>query len=158
MPFEYPGEGRDVPEHISRQFSRVHAMYGTRDLDRISKTPGVSGIAPWPSAGKTKQGPNYDQGVVRDALLRPPQLQSVDPRNLHSSQPGITREGVDYYLNDQTYSSTGRTFADQGNVGNRHPTIYAKDDGRNIILAGHHRASAALLSGKQFQARVIPGP
>lgn len=148
-----------VPNHISDQFSKTYAMHGSRDLDTISKNPAVAGTTPWPTAGKTKKGPAYDRDLVAQAIMNPPDPVRFDPRNLHSTQSGITRQGVDYYLNDPTYADTGTTFADAERPGNQHPIVYhSRTTQRNLILSGHHRAGAALLAGKPLEAIRVEGP
>lgn len=144
----------DVPSHVSAQFERVNRMYGSGDLDSVSRTAAVAGVAPWPRAARKRNAPLYDRDLVREALSQPRTEESVypaDPRNLHSTQPGITRDGVEYYMSDE-YSNTGRTYADQGNAGNRQPVVYRKASGENLLLSGHHRAGAALLKGEPFNA------
>jgi hypothetical protein len=170
MAFEYPethqqnairsmlgGESPEIPSHVGSQFSRVADMYGSEDLDKVSSTAAVPGVAPWPKANRSKQSPLYDRDVVAKALSGPVELTQTDPRQLHSSQAGITRDGVEHYMGN-SYNETGETYADQGNVGNRHPVIYNKDDGRKVILSGHHRGGAALVQGRQFPARHVFGP
>lgn len=147
----------NIPTHVSDQFSRVQEMYGSGDASKVSSTAAVPGQAPWPKVAKTKQGLPYDRNVVAQALSSPVELTMTDPRQLHSTQSGLTRSGVEYYMGDD-YEQTGETFADQGNVGNRHPVIYNKDDGRKLILSGHHRGGAALLQGQEFPARHVFGP
>ena len=150
------GPDPKTPRHISDQFTRVNRMYGSNDLDQVAKSSGSAGIIPWPMAGKTKKGANYDKDLVRAELSKPVNLTATDPRQLHASQPGITRDGVDYYRG-ANYQNTGETYADQDNAGNRFPVVYNKEDGRSILLSGHHRATAALIQGKQFDARHISG-
>jgi hypothetical protein len=63
----------------------------------------------------------------------------------------VTRSGVEYY-SGQEYDRTGETFADNEKAGNRFPVVYSRNDGTNIILSGHHRATAALLQGRPLRA------
>jgi hypothetical protein len=143
--------------YISQQFASVNRAFGSGDVDMAAK--GLTGTAPWPGASKSKKNDLYDKDAVRDALTAPRTEKDVrpqDPRQLHATQPGITRGGVEYYMGDE-YANTGRTFADQNNVGNTRPVVYHKSDGRSLLLSGHHRATAALLQGEQFNAHHIFG-
>jgi hypothetical protein len=150
--------GGELPApSLSDQFKRVNRVFGSGDIDAL--TPGVTGVTPWPSAAKSKKGFPFDKGAVRDALTSPVSEKAIgpqDPRQLHSTQPGLSRQGVEYYMGDE-YNQTGRTFADQNNVGNTRPVVYHKGDGRNLLLSGHHRAGAALLRGEQFNAQHVFG-
>lgn len=140
------------PSHLSSQF------WG-RGIDHMFPE-GSAPIrtAPWPSMGRSKLVMDYDPGIVQEALHRPPVLHEIDPRTLRATQPSITRQGVDFYTHDETYRTTGRTFADQGNVGNKFPFIYEREDGQRLILAGHHRSAAALAKGEPVVARLERGP
>ena len=166
MAFEYPptpeavasqamlgGRSSDLPSNrLSDQFSGVDRAYGSGDLNKIAPQGGVGvGTTPWPSAGKTKKGKPFDSAAVEKALSQPRELVKTDPRRLHATQPGITRDGVEYYMGDE-YKNTGTTYADRGNVGNRNPVVYNKPDGKRLLLSGHHRAGASLLKGEQFDA------
>jgi hypothetical protein len=85
----------------------------------------------------------------------------VDPRTLHSTQRGLTRGGVQHYMNDPSYEETGATYADAEKIGNRYPVIYSRKEAgdvtRNVLLSGHHRAAKALLRGEDLRAIVVPG-
>jgi hypothetical protein len=112
----------------------------------------VTSTTPWPRVGRSKREPLYDRGRVQEALQDPSRhMREVDPRFLHANQPEVTRAGVQYYMRPE-YHETGRTFADMHMAGNRYPFVYTKRSGENVILSGHHRATAALLHGKQFRA------
>ncbi len=115
-------------------------------------------VVPWPSAGRRKDRRDHDQDLVGQVLVAPPCLALVDPRTLWATQPGITRSGVDYYLNDLRYPRLGRTYADRDKVSNAFPFIYRRTDGQNLILAGHHRSAAALVRGEPVLALVGDGP
>jgi hypothetical protein len=127
-------------------------MYGAGDAAKMFQGAPKT-LSPWPSAGKTKANPRgYDPALVNKALSNPaPHMTEMDPRDLHATQPWVTKEGVDYYMGDQ-YHQTGRTFADQANEGNRFPVVYTDVQGRNKLLSGHHRATAAVLKGEQLRA------
>lgn len=143
----------ETPEEVGRsQWRTAHAMYGAGDAAKMFGGAPKT-VSPWPSAGKTKSNPRgYDQTLVNKALDNPaPHMTDMDPRNLHATQPWVTSAGVSHYMGDE-YRKTGRTFADQHERGNNFPVVYTDVQGRNKILSGHHRASAALLQGKQLRA------
>ncbi len=156
--FEYPKSMDDegVDQFTREQFRKVHESYGSNDPDRLFGSGDAPAPAPWPRAARRKSQRDYDPDIVRQALEGPQELVDVDPRHLHSTQPSVTRPGVDYYMGDD-YNRTGETFADKGNAGNRHPTVYERE-GVNLLLSGHHRASAALLQGRPLPARKVVGP
>lgn len=136
--------------------ARAYGAYGAKDPEHLfGNSPRTT--APWPRAGRRKDQDEYDPEIVRQALSGPRELEMVDPRTLHSTQPSITRQGVDYYLGPE-YKETGRTFADQGNPGNRHPVVYDREDGQSLLLSGHHRGAAALLSAEEFGVIRTAGP
>jgi hypothetical protein len=138
--------------------------WGAHDLDTMfggsPTTP-----APFRSAGGRRDIKSYDDDLVREHIQREPEkheLVDFDPRKLKSTQPSVTRSGVEYYLGDK-YHETGETFADQTNPGNKHPVVYSRPKmvggGReHLLLSGHHRASAALLRGETLKVRHIVGP
>lgn len=156
--FEYPKSMDDdsVDPFTRDQFRKVHEAFGTNEPERFFGSSSAPAPAPWPRAGRRKAQRDYDPDVLRQALEGPQDLTDVDPRNLHSTQPNITRGGVDYYMGDE-YEKTGTTFADQGNAGNRFPVVYERE-GVNVLLSGHHRATAALLQGRPLPARRVVGP
>lgn len=114
-------------------------------------------VAPFPSAGGLKGRQPYDPQVVQAAIREnPPALVDVDPRTLSATQTHVTKGGVQFYEGD-TYNQTGETYADQHRESNRHPIIYTRENPltggeENLILAGHHRATAALLAGRPLRA------
>jgi len=155
MTFQYPDPENPGDDFASQQFSRAHKAFGAKNPEELFGESPTS-PAPWPRAARQKRRGSFDQGRV-DAALRNPVLSEVDPRNLHATQPSITRAGVDYYLGDE-YQETGTTFADQDQAGNRFPVVYSREDGQNLALSGHHRAAAALLRGETLRAIHIEGP
>jgi hypothetical protein len=133
---------------------KLDRLYGTVSPDQFFT--GDRTMAPFPPAGRNKQGLPYDPKVVDQALNQEtPQLVDVDPRTLHATQSHVTRPGVDYYMSGE-YDRTGDTYADQHSPANRYPIVYTRDNGNgetsNIILTGHHRATAALLKGRPLRA------
>lgn len=165
VPAGRPGGGRfmsivgQVFEGASRSMvqERVDRLYG-HGFDALFPDDRPIITAPWPSAGRRRDLQDYDKDLIREALLAPPVLGYVDPRSLSATQPNVTREGVDYYYNDDAYQLLGRTYEAGNNAGNRYPVIYIREDGTNLILSGHHRAAAALLKGEPLEAIIIRGP
>jgi hypothetical protein len=118
---------------------------------------------PFPPAGRSKSHDDYDRDLVHKTLSNPPEISQVDPRGLRSTQPKVTRSGVDYYMSGN-YERTGETYADRGNLGNQWPVVYRRpkaadaDTSEDVLLSGHHRATSALLQGKPLEARLVEGP
>jgi hypothetical protein len=133
-------------------------VWGAGDPDVIFRGNPI-GIPPFPRAGRRKDRQDYDREAVRRELLRPgpPQLVEVDPRGLACTQAGLQRPAVVFYLG-AIHARTGEPYANKTNAGNRHPVIYRRADGTDMILSGHHRATAALLKAEPLRARVVEGP
>jgi hypothetical protein len=133
-------------------------LWGANDPDAIFDGHPVR-MPPFPRAGRRKDRYDYDRELVRRELSKvgEPQLEELDPRTLSRTQPGLQRAALKFYFGDE-YRLTGEPYADKTNIGNRYPLIYKRDDGTNMILSGHHRATAALLKGKLLRARVVEGP
>lgn len=143
-------------------------LYGAKDIDALFPEGKEIASSPWAMAGRRKDRQDYDPDLVRRAIESPAEdLADVDPRHLRATQPMVTRGGVDYYMNDRRWAETGRTFADQDNPGNAWPVVYRRHnefrtadwqpEHEDLLLSGHHRATAALLQGKQFKARQVEG-
>lgn len=113
--------------------------------------------APFPRAGRSKRRHDYEKPAVKEAI-ESGVPQPVDPRKLSSTQPSVTRGGVEHYMGDE-YKRTGETFADQSNPGNKFPVVYVRqtEPPEALLLSGHHRATAALLRGEQLDAIVTGG-
>lgn len=128
-------------------------FFGKNDVDAIFKGHPTA-PAPFPRSGSRKDRKDYDQSRVVAALRRPngPELTDIDPRTLHATQPGITRAGVQHYM------GSSEVYKDAHQAGNANPVVYDREDGRRLLLSGHHRATAALLKGEQFKGVVVPGP
>lgn len=149
----YPQDMGAATSFQQTEFGRAHAAYGSNDPSKLfGASP--SAPVPWPNGGKTKRGLPYDPERVNSVLRQPPNLVDVDPRHLHATQSSIVREHTNFYMGDE-YERTGNTSADRANVGNRFPVVYRHEDGRNLLLSGHHRASAALLKGQPLRAREV---
>ncbi len=128
-------------------------LYG-KGLNALFTTEGPMTMAPFPVAGRQKNAPLYDKDAVALALSSPPKLVPVDPRTLHKTQPSVVRAGVQHYLSDPT-----SVYDDShGGAANRYPIVYTRSNGQNIILTGHHRATAALLKGQPLQAIHVIDP
>lgn len=152
----------------SEQFyesQKAHRYFGSNDIDHLFPDGKPLTVVPWEQMGRRKDRQDYDRGLVRATLAKPPsehEFEEIDPRTLHATQPSIVRDGVSHYLEHDYRTGNRPTYADQDMVGNRHPVVYRRADlhGRepqNLLLSGHHRAAATLLQGRQFRARVIEG-
>lgn len=126
--------------------------------------PGAKTATPWQGAGYLKTEmvrPGLDDRneAVAKVLRSPVHLEDVDPRELKSTQPSVTREGVSHYLNNRQWEQSGATFRDTENVGNKFPTVYRRArNSEQLLLSGHHRATAALMRGTPLRARIVEGP
>lgn len=125
-----------------------------KGLDAVFPNGSDTGVAPWPRAPRIKGQRQYDPDLVAEALRKPPVLEKVDPRILYATQPGLARTHVEYYQTDE-YRRTGKTAADQNNAGNRFPVVYVNKKGQHLLLAGHHRALADMLAGRELDAIVV---
>lgn len=145
----YPKSEEEV---AGSRWEAVHRIHGAGDTQALFKGAPKT-ITPWPSAGRTKDNPlGYNPERVSQAMTNPSaHMRDLDPRDLHATQPWVTQEGTNYYMGSE-YHSTGRTFRDMEQSTNRFPIVYTDSQGRNQILSGHHRATAALLNGKQLRA------
>ena len=114
-------------------------------------------VVPWPRAHrKNKREPLYDRGSVARFITAPPLVGIVTTDRLFATQTWVLRHHVRYYLSGE-WEHTGRTSADMDQRVNRYPLLLPRGDGSAIILAGHHRAMAARLSGRDLVARIM-GP
>jgi hypothetical protein len=116
---------------------------------------------PFPAAGRSKRQSPYDQELVHKTLAGSPGTEAIDPRSLHSTQSWVTREATAHYMKPENRAK-GTLFADQHDPGNQHPVIYSRHEGEgreptHMLLSGHHRATAALLQGRQFTGIRIEG-
>jgi len=162
--FYTPGQPRDREGQWASHRGRITSL-ASESIERVhgkgikSMFPhgGLTTTTPWPSAPRMKGKPAYDSDLVQRELAKPAVLEKVDPRLLYATQPGLAREHVDYYLSG-AYEHDGKTSADRSNSANAFPVVYVRNDGRMLILAGHHRAAAALLEGRDLEARMIHEP
>lgn len=154
--FRYP-KGPDDPEideFTREQFADAHRLYGAGSVEAAFGEDTFKRPTPWPRAAREKRRQPFDQAVVNEGL-RNPRYHDLDPTQLHSTQPEVTRPATKYYMGDR-YQQTGETFADQEQAGNRFPVVYNRE-GQNMILSGHHRAMAALLRGENLRANFMQG-
>lgn len=137
----------EAPEGSS---PRAVAAFGKGFSALFPADSGPTAISPWQHAGRRIDEPLYDKALVAKALVNP-HYQPVDPRNLHSIQDGITKAGLRHYLSDPN-----KPF----DPNNSDPAIvYVRARNRQkVILAGHHRAAAALVKGQPFYAIVVREP
>ena len=127
-------------------------LWGCGDPDRLfGAHPRAS--APWPRAPRRKHQPAVDLGAVAALVQSPVALRDVDPRGLWSGQPWVLREHVSYYRTGR-WERTGETSADRFSELNQYPVVFDDHRGRPVIVAGHHRATAALLAGRPLTVRV----
>lgn len=126
-------------------------LFGCGDLGQLfGQHPQV--IAPWPRAPRSKATPAFDRDAIGRLLRAPVELEEVDPRELWASQPWVLRRHAEHYLT-QTWERTGRTSADAHVELNRFPVIFVDHRQRSVIIAGHHRATAALVEGRPLMIR-----
>lgn len=139
-----------INEHIRK---RTGSIPPEREAFRVLTH--ATTTVPWDRFAKTKESAVYDKELV-DRTINLPRNENVeefDPRLLTANQPHILSSGVRHYMTNQP-----SLYADKGQVGNQLPFVYVKKDtGQGIILAGHHRATAALLKGQPLRARTVIG-
>lgn len=156
MPSRWTGPSRRTDLLNGWQYQTAVKAYGSGDIDTVFGGKPIS-TAPWPKSGRTKGVPAHRRTLINETLSAPPVLEDVDPRPLHATQSSVVREHANYYMGEG-YEDTGRTAADQDQVGNQYPVVYARPNGSWDILSGHHRALVALVKGQALRARVIRDP
>jgi ribosomal protein S18 acetylase RimI-like enzyme len=136
--------------------SSIDDLYGSNDLDKLFGDR-LTTPTPFKPAGRVKSHKDYDEALVARSITHPHEfpVEDVDPRELRSRQPSVTRDGVSHYFHGGL--DYGRQNGDQ-RLGNDIPRIYHREDGQKIILSGHHRATSALLKGEPLKAMIIKGP
>lgn len=134
--------------------SRTAQFWGAGSVEKMFPDGAPTTVSPFPQASPSRTHRTYDPRKVDEALANPEaHMVKVDPRNLHGSQPGITRAGIAHYM-----ENPGTLFADAHQAGNQHPVVF-HDTVRNreVLLAGTHRATTSLLKGEQFDAVRVSG-
>jgi hypothetical protein len=159
--FNAGAAGREEETSYERERrSRTRALFGAKDIEALfPRGSAPVTTVPFPGAGRRKREPLFSREAVHEELRRPARLVDIDPRILSASQPGITRAGIAHYLGEE-YEHLGRTFAEQHNVGNQFPFVVTRrrsgmDLAEHVLIAGHHRATAALLQGRRLPSRWI---
>lgn len=115
---------------------------------------------PWNRAplGSAKKSIPYDKGLVSSELshpIREARVKDFDPRHVMGTQPWILSGATRHYLEG---GRNAPLYSDQDQVGNQMPFVYVhKGSGELRLLAGHHRASAALIKGEPLTARYAIG-
>lgn len=142
----------DEIEH-SNGVAAVHAA-GPTALLNDEAAPLVP--VPFPRARRSKRRRSYAPELVASAI-RSASTTTVDPRKLSATQPWVTTPGVRFYL-EEHYPTKGDTYQADLDPGNRLPLVYVRDGEEALILAGHHRATVALVRGEPLEALVIDGP
>lgn len=149
----------DEPSWEAERRQGVRSLHGRKEIENLFPGEIPKTIVPFPSAGRSKARPLYNQEAVTAELSREhPRTVDIDPRILSASQPHVTRAGVAHYLGGK-FEETGETFADKHNVGNQFPFVVSKPrpagGHEHVIISGHHRATAALLRGRKLTTRWI---
>jgi hypothetical protein len=108
---------------------------------------------PWPRAQRWKHRPTSHRSLAAEILRQPAVLAEVDPRTVHASQPAVLRSHVAHYLTGE-WERTGRTSADRHSLANQYPVVVDTAEGHRVVVAGHHRAVAALIQARPLLARV----
>jgi hypothetical protein len=162
-PIGCPECGQPAPYHGfgCPESSPPRSLWGVHDIDLLFHSAGQT-VVPFRGSSFAKA---FDGEMVKSHLARQPsaaELEQVDPRKLLATQPGIQRAAVQYYPGS-AYGRLGRPYAEPHSPGNKYPVIYRYTTpaaGRHecMILAGHHRSTAALLQARPVLARVIEGP
>lgn len=141
--------GLDLDDQYTKdQFARVSRMYGKGDVSAAFGEADIE-TTPWPSAARLKDGSQWDQEMINEAVRQPGETQMIDPRYLHATQPRIVRTHAQRYM-DNPDSAPATPEAS-----NQRVYVYERADGRRDLLTGHHRALRALLRGEPLQAVVI---
>ncbi len=112
--------------------------------------------APFPRAKRLKKHHCYAKDL-KDQAITGGVTTLIDPRKLSATQPSVTNPGIRFYLDDP-YPTKGDTYQGDCDPGNRLPLIYVREGQEALILAGHHRATVALLRGEMLEAIVANGP
>jgi len=94
----------------------------------------------------------FDRDAVIGLLSRSVDLIEVDPRTLFANQTWVLLQHARYYTTGE-WERTGLTSADQHQEVNQFPVVMPNHGGQRVIVAGHHRATAALVEGRPLLVR-----
>lgn len=121
---------------------RARRAWGSKDLGSLF--PDDAPI----TYGVFKRAPikRHDTEALEAAVRAGGPKRLYDPRELHASQGAVTRAGVKHYMDHP-----GTLYADRHQAGNKTPVVYSRG-GVDELMSGHHRATAAILNGHQFEA------
>jgi hypothetical protein len=126
------------------------AKFSGRDVTAIKISPTTS--VPYPQ-GKANVDWDKTEKINRVPLVE------VDPHTLsgvHASQPGIQHGALSHYLNQNQFG--GDLFDKSQGVSNDFPVVFNNEDtGEKTLLSGHHRATAALIQGRELRGRIVRG-
>lgn len=143
------------PPHLSHIAEEIRHVRGSRDLARVFSGDKPLAAVPWPRAPRLPGGHLFDRVAVAEEFRhRLPAVALLHPDTLWASQPSVTRPGVEYYATP-TWFRSGITYADQSSQFNRLPVVEVRPNDVCVILNGHHRSCAALLSGTHVLARLV---
>ncbi len=130
-------------------------LWGRGSIDGLFHSP--LKVVPWKSAPQRKGQPvvlSDDRALL---LAGAPAVADLDPRAMLATQTYVVESHVRHYLTD-TWETTGRTSADQGRSHNRWPLVWIDEQGRQILLGGHHRSMAALIQARMVRCRILRPP
>jgi len=108
--------------------------------------------APW-STGTTKAERRHRVDAAPALLTGRPTVADIDPLVLTATQPWVLAQHVEYYLTG-AWEQNGITSADPHRIANRYPLVQHLGDAW-ILHGGHHRALAAIITGRPLRARVL---
>jgi len=122
-------------------------------LEKLTSGYHPVGSVPWE---KTDRYAPYDKELVGHVLNQdntPETVRDFDPRALHANQPSLVSPHFLHY-----FEGKEGLASDKDQRGNAMPFVYIqKSTGIHRILAGHHRAAAALVKGEPLRARFAIG-
>lgn len=131
--------------------------WGRGDIAQMFPTEsGPLRTAPFPRARRSRSRRDYEKSLVSAAIRAQRGVEDVDPRKLSATQPSVILPGVQHYMTGR-YEVTGETYEPGLSIGNKTPLVYVRDGSEAMILAGHHRSTAALLHGEPVRAIVVRG-
>ncbi|MEN9821950.1 MAG: hypothetical protein RLZ04_376 [Actinomycetota bacterium] len=144
---------RWVPTAAYPSNEYLSTIYGCGSLDALFVHGADRITCPFPQAPQRKNETRPKGLFTHELTSSAARLTFVDPRVLHGSQSWILRQHVGYYLTER-WELTGIPSAED-TPGNRFPTVVEDAAGRLVIVAGHHRAAAALIRGVGLLCRLV---